>query len=256
MSETARSRRKQATLVGVLALSLAAAAWMASQRRVRWAFPLGEPVVNGELSVRLPAGWQVRQQPGTIWADSIQPVNRVAMRIEVRHDRTIDFISGRDWLVRMERLEPRAPARVPQSLRFGAVNVGGWPGTFVAYSPSSRPPGNEMPHRLAAAAALPNGDAVLIRIDCSDDIGPSALELLRLVAQSAALEGRPSPTPLAGLRRVDERLSVVVPEGFVGADSPGPYQRGLRLTQRRSDGETAVELTTSRLAVDCTRPRI
>ena len=214
----------QITLWLLLAATLGLAALVDHQRQKALRVSLGPVQTFGDLSVRLPAHWQMNageaESAVVVSAEDQteagQRRHEALRRLDIIRLRTRDFISPLEILLQdpqVARLLKSQMAQGEDSLK--SVPMGSWPGILLTMeSTADRRRGVVTAKELLAATVLPSRQAILIRLSGFGMVEPADEQIVRQVAASLSFADEVLPASSGGEVLLHGGIQLAVPAGF------------------------------------------
>jgi len=229
----------QLIMWGVFAATMAMAGLVVhSQRRSREADLSKQPTVVRGVSVKLPNKWKIKQPTGEgrdarILAEATESVaGRASRAITVYQDTLLSPISPGEYLLQMFDVQvggegDESDEPPPAS---GAVHFGPYPGILAAVEVPI--PGHAETtawKKLYAAAMLPSGKSLAIRLEGTGQIEPADVELIEQVAASMSVSDEPAIGAARESVRLGDGIEIGAPEPFRFLEQPDPLRKWRRL---------------------------
>ena len=240
MSPKYRHVLMQGVLCAVLGLTLLLAMLVVRQHRQRQVAALGEARPIGGMMVRGPEAWEARQ------GDNGWRFDEPGRRLEIWRRACPEFISPLECLVRGGDLRPDDAAGLLAMAQRGRgvkpVSVGGWPGIMLSQTRLLQTEsGGAVPRgQTLACGVLPDGQAVLIRLEIEGIAGAESEQLVRRVAGAVVTEELPALA--ASDVAMEDDLSVRVPDSLIGSAGQDLFRIGMRLHAQDAHRWVAMEL--------------
>jgi hypothetical protein len=157
----------QALMWVILGASVALAAMLNYHLRRAQLVELSDPIVDGTLTFRFPAGWKSITRPGAgastdhIAVDSAGAVRRV---LTIRRQRLPRLIPPAEYIFRAQSVPLNGHLR-PEEFR--GVTIAGWPGQRINWETHGSSMNDESDYNsvLCSAIVLPNNEAIMVRLD-------------------------------------------------------------------------------------------
>jgi len=224
----------QAVMCGVLGATVGLAALVDHRLRDALFLPLTNPISEGSITFRLPAGWKISTrideggsliqtavdpQPGSerVMTISVQRVERLMPPVEYLH------ISGR--LAGNLREQPA-----------DSITIDGWPGQYMPWFGARRSGDAAVEvEALVCCVILPDYQAVTLRLEKPAVLDPADRRLVREVIDSMSFGGLDHPQP--GTLALGNDASVDIPADFVVFPQPDPLRRDRMIVSQTPQGQ-------------------
>jgi hypothetical protein len=232
----------QAALCVVLGGTIALAALVNHQIRLKQQVTLDPPRTYSDLSVRLPANWEltVDDSGSTLILHASEPGPKpYGRKLLILRQRTSEFISPMEYLTRLEAWTPRL-AVSEGNHPMEPIEILGWPGVLLARPAQAAPNGTGVqPKLVQACAVLPTREAILIRLEGAEPLDPGDRQLVRDIAASLALPVPAMPAATGGKLALEGGITLTIPEGFHLVPESDPDRIARQLLYSDPDGHWA-----------------
>ena len=233
----------QMTMWAILGATVGLAALVSHEKRRMLRVELGPAMVENDLSVRLPAGWQPSASTGQgslVVVEAKEPAEQSGRVLTIFRQRTAVLLSPLEYLLQSGLLPPAYLA--PRLSAAGKLvspdpaQVAEAPGILLGYSRRVRRPDGYLELKeLYACAVLPSRQAVIVRLEGVGRPAPADEQLVRQVAESIRIE-----RPLVP-ERVDEidlhgGMRLKPPNGFLLVPEKDPNRIDRHLLRDASAG--------------------
>lgn len=213
-------------MCGVLMASVLLASGVNAHLRGKLFVALGDSVIDGPVTFRMPVGWNVSEHAGdgdSTWHTAADP-SGAGRSVTVIRQRVDRILAPVEYL----HLSGQFAGATPES-RSDAISLDGWPAQTLQWSLHTDNAETEI---LACSCVLPSAQAITVRIErTSGSLGLTDERLLQQMVQAM----RCSETPAAGPALIDG-AAFSAPSGYLLCPPTDPLRTDRTMLSQGSDG--------------------